>query len=72
MEKVLLATGEKLTGRLKYYDYGVLSVEFKLAFEGNWEKLVALSSRYVAGLEIRAAGRIPGSANASQGQPGVG
>ena len=52
MEKLLLATGEELTGRLKYYDYGVLSVEFKLAFEGNWEKLVALSSRYVAGLEI--------------------
>jgi len=52
MEKVLLATGEELDGRLKYYDYGVLSVEFKLAFEGSWEKLVALSSRYVAGLEI--------------------
>jgi hypothetical protein len=52
MEKVLLATGEELEGRLKYYDYGVLSVEFKLAFEGSWEKLVALSSRYVAGLEI--------------------
>ncbi len=52
MEKVRLATGEELQGRLKYYDYGVLSVEFKLAFEGTWEKLVALSSRYVTGLEI--------------------
>jgi len=52
MEKVILGTGEELEGRLKYYDYGVLSVEFKLAFEGSWEKLVALSSRYVAGLEI--------------------
>ena len=59
MEKVTLATGEELEGRLKYYDYGVLSVEFELAFEGSWEKLVALSSRYVAGLEIeRHAGRL--------------
>ena len=58
-EKVTLATGEELEGRLKYYDYGVLSVEFELSFEGNWEKLVALSSRYVAGLEIeRHAGRL--------------
>ena len=52
MEKVLLATGEELDGRFEYYDYGVVSVEFKLAFEGSWEKLVALSSRYIAGLEI--------------------
>jgi hypothetical protein len=59
VEKVLPATGEQLEGRLKYYDYGVVSVEFKLAFEGGWEKLVALSSRYVAGLEIeREAGRL--------------
>jgi hypothetical protein len=50
--KTTLATGEELEGRLKYYDYGVLSVDLKLAFEGSWEKLVALSSRYVAGLEI--------------------
>ena len=52
MGKVTLTTGEELEGRLKYYDYGVLSVEFELAFEGSWEKLVDLSSRYVAGLEI--------------------
>ena len=59
LEKVTLATGEELEGRLKYYDYGVLSVEFELSFDGSWEKLVALSSRYVAGLEIeRHAGRL--------------
>jgi hypothetical protein len=59
VEKVTLATGEELEGRLKYYDYGVLSVELELSFDGSWEKLVALSSRYVAGLEIeRHAGRL--------------
>jgi len=59
MEKVILVTGEELEGRLKYYDYGVLSVEFELSFDGSWEKLVALSSRYVAGLEMeRHAGRL--------------
>jgi hypothetical protein len=59
LEKLTLATGEELKGRIKYYDYGVLSVEFELAFDGSWEELVALSSRYFAGLEIeRHAGRI--------------
>ena len=59
VDKVRLPTGEEWDGRLRFYDYGVLSVEFKLAFEGAWEKLVALSSRYVAGLEIeREAGRL--------------
>jgi len=51
-EKVSLTTGEELEGRLKYYDYGVLSVEFELPFAGSWEKLVGLSSRYVASSEI--------------------
>jgi hypothetical protein len=52
LEGVTLATGERLRGRIKYYDYGVASVEFTLVFEGRWEGLVDLSSRYVAGLEI--------------------
>jgi hypothetical protein len=52
LEEISLATGERLRGRIKYYDYGVTSVELTLLFEGGWEQLVELSSRYVAGLEI--------------------
>jgi len=52
LEETKLKTGTALAGRLKYYDYGVLSVQFELPFEGGWETLVELSSRLVAGLEI--------------------
>src|SRR5436190_13204999 len=50
VDVITLDTGETATGRLKYHDYGVVSVEFQLPFKGNWESLVSLSSRYVAGV----------------------
>ncbi len=35
-------------GRIKYYDYGVISVEADLPFRGTWAELVERSSRWVA------------------------
>ena len=42
-----LSGGERLTGEIKYYDYGVVSVIFELPFSGDWESLVRLASRWV-------------------------
>jgi hypothetical protein len=47
LETLVLEGGEQLQGEMKYYDYGVLSVVFELAFTGGWEKLTALASRWV-------------------------
>ncbi len=47
LEPLVLETGERLQGEIKYYDYGVLSVVFELAFTGDWSKLVGLASRWV-------------------------
>src|SRR5882724_7384621 len=44
---LVLDSGERLEGQIKYYDYGVLSVVFELPFSGDWETLVRLSSRWV-------------------------
>jgi hypothetical protein len=52
VDAIVLETGETVTGRMKYYDYGVVSVEFQLPFNGSWESLVGLSSRHVAGQEF--------------------
>ena len=52
LERVTLETGEQLEGRLKYYDYGVVCVEFELPFEGGWDMLVDLSCRYIAAPEV--------------------
>jgi hypothetical protein len=49
-----LESGEQLLGEVKYYDYGVLSVVFELAFEGGWEKLTALASRWVWDVDFAA------------------
>jgi hypothetical protein len=47
IEPVVLETGERLEGQIKYYDYGVLSMIFELPFSGDWETLVRLASRWV-------------------------
>jgi len=52
LERITLETGEQLEGRLKYYDYGVVCVEFELPFEGGWDMLVDLSCRYIAAPEV--------------------
>jgi hypothetical protein len=47
IETLILESGERLQGQIKYYDYGVISVVFELPFSGDWETLVRLGSRWV-------------------------
>ncbi len=47
IEPLVLESGERLEGQIKYYDYGVLSVVFELPFSGDWDALVRLGSRWV-------------------------
>src|SRR6185437_16767822 len=42
---VPMNNGEQFQARIKYFEYGVVSVELKLDFEHGWEDLVLLSSR---------------------------
>ncbi len=47
LEPLVLESGERLHGEIKYYDYGILSVVLQLPFHGSWETLVGLASRWV-------------------------
>ena len=47
VEPLVLESGERLDVKIKYYDYGVLSVVFELPFSGDWDTLVRLASRWV-------------------------
>jgi hypothetical protein len=47
IEPLVLESGERLEGQIKYYDYGVLSVVYELPFSGDWDMLVRLGSRWV-------------------------
>ncbi|MBV9573596.1 MAG: hypothetical protein JOY93_06045 [Acidobacteriales bacterium] len=47
IEPLILESGERLEGQIKYYDYGVLSVVFELPFAGDWDTLIRLGSRWV-------------------------
>jgi hypothetical protein len=48
LEPLILESGERLEGQIKYYDYGVVSLVFELPFSGGWDTLVQLSSRWTS------------------------
>src|ERR1700731_364875 len=54
IEPLILDSGERLEGEIKYFDYGVVSVIFELPFSGDWETLVQLSSRWVSDTDFEA------------------
>jgi hypothetical protein len=47
LEPLVLETGERLEGQIKYYDYGVVSVVYELPISGDWDSLVQMGSRWV-------------------------
>src|SRR5207253_3662598 len=49
---MVLETGESVEVRTKYYDYGVVSIELELPFEGDWESLVLESYRWINAAEL--------------------
>src|SRR3974390_3200701 len=46
LEPLVLESGERLEGQIKYYDYGVVSLVFELPFSGTWDTLIQLSCRW--------------------------
>ena len=48
LDPLILDSGERLEGQIKYYDYGVVSLVFELPFSGDWDTLVQLSCRWTS------------------------
>jgi hypothetical protein len=51
-EAICLSSGECFEGRLKYFDYGVASLELELHFQAGWDELVTSSNRWTETPEI--------------------
>ncbi len=47
-----LNAGPGASARLKFFDFGVLSVEVELPFETDWESLVQLAARWTAASDL--------------------
>lgn len=45
-----------LSGRIRYFEYGVASVELRLEFAGTWESLIQFANRWISSAELE--GRI--------------
>jgi hypothetical protein len=54
LDPLILDSGERLEGQIKYYDYGVVSLVFELPFSGDWDTLIRLSSRWTSDTNFEA------------------
>jgi hypothetical protein len=48
LEPVVLDSGERLEGQIKYFDYGVVSLVFELPFSGTLDDLIQVSCRWTS------------------------
>lgn len=53
-DPIVLAAGDRFQPRLKFYDYGVVSVELMLEFTADWDSLIQLSNRWISAPELEA------------------
>jgi hypothetical protein len=51
-DPLTLSNGEQFQCRIKYFDYGVISVELQTDFSSGWDELVRVASRWIAAPEI--------------------
>jgi hypothetical protein len=51
-ESIQLATGEQADARLRYFDYGVVSLEIEIQFQTEWPGVIALSNRWIEAGEV--------------------
>ena len=54
LDPLILDSGERLEGQIKYYDYGVVSLVFELPFSGTWDTLIQLSARWTSDTNFEA------------------
>ncbi len=52
VENLRPAADSQAQVRVKYYDYGVVSVLFEFPFAGDWPDLIALSSLWISGTDL--------------------
>ena len=52
LPSIVVKEGPSFGGRLAYYDYGVVTVELELGFNGGWEDVIALSARWMNAPEL--------------------
>jgi hypothetical protein len=47
-----IAGSDRLQARVKYYDYGIISVLLEFPFAGGWDDLIALSAGWMSGTDF--------------------
>jgi hypothetical protein len=51
-EPVVLGAGATADARLRYFDYGVVSLQLVIQFQGTWDEVIALSNHWMEAGEV--------------------
>ncbi len=57
LEDLELAGDARFRARIRYFDYGVVSIRLDLSFIGQWQDLIALSARWTSSPDAESAAR---------------
>ncbi len=52
LDACLTNDGQAIVPRIRYFEYGVASVELQLSFEGTWEELVRFANLWISSTEL--------------------
>ncbi len=55
-EPIRLSTGDSANASLRYFDYGVVSLQFEMQFDTDWPGVIALSNQWVEAGEVERRG----------------
>ncbi len=55
-EPIRLSTGASASASLRYFDYGVVSLQFEMQFDTDWPGVIALSNQWVEAGEVERRG----------------
>lgn len=55
-EPIRLSTGDTATASLRYFEYGVVSLQFEKQFDTDWPGLIALSNQWIESGEVERRG----------------
>jgi len=70
-DPIQLTSGETANASLRYFEYGVISLEFDMPFETQWTDLIALSNRWIWAGEVERRGPKTIQARLARLQPAI-
>jgi hypothetical protein len=52
LQPIAVDGGARIAGRVAYYEYGIVTIQLEIPFDGGWDEIVALAARWMNAPEL--------------------